>query len=501
MNLLENPIFLTQKRLVHRAGVLAPILIAAVIGLSLLGGLIAYIFDPLTFDFRSVAEVGKVFYSWIIVMQAVALLLVGATKIVQTVAEERKAGLIDSNRLTPLRPCEIVAGYWLGSPLAEFYMTVVLGVIGFVITLVASLPVGLWLGTQMLIFGTALVVGLFGVLTGMTMQKTHTTFLVLLFLVFLFMPFVFGYPKINLINFLLPIYATLNLLWDGGGETGRISDWIGWPTIFGQHIPPVLLTLLCQAILGIVFWRGAVRKAASPFQLMPRWDAVAIFALLVWAQHGLMWNVWRGQWPMKNSWVEEIPGMLLAAIHACTIILGAAILAFIAPDTQRVRLDLLRAAAPGFGLVLRRSSVPFAFVLTAIAGSATATHIIHSWHEAGKAFALAVCSLLICFLSFVLLLEFCRLQFNQSAPGFFAFGMFVLWALPFVLACIFPDSSLGNFSFIAPGIVALTEPYTHGQRFELTRVLSIQIGIVMLLFIAWLFRWKKTIADLCAEPK
>lgn len=35
MNLLENQIFLTQKRLVHRAGVLAPILIAAVIGLSL----------------------------------------------------------------------------------------------------------------------------------------------------------------------------------------------------------------------------------------------------------------------------------------------------------------------------------------------------------------------------------------------------------------------------------------------------------------------------------
>jgi hypothetical protein len=38
VKLTDNPIFLTQKRLVHRGGVLAAILIAALIGLSLLSG-------------------------------------------------------------------------------------------------------------------------------------------------------------------------------------------------------------------------------------------------------------------------------------------------------------------------------------------------------------------------------------------------------------------------------------------------------------------------------
>jgi len=61
VNLTENPIFLTQKRLTHRAGVLAAILIAALIGLSLLSGLIAYLADPRDFNFQSPQFAGKVF--------------------------------------------------------------------------------------------------------------------------------------------------------------------------------------------------------------------------------------------------------------------------------------------------------------------------------------------------------------------------------------------------------------------------------------------------------
>src|SRR5471032_2130954 len=113
VKLSENPIFITQKRLTHRTGVLAPILISALIGLSLLSGLIAYLADPGDFNFRSPQEAGKMFYGWVIG---------GFSKISRTLAEERKAGLWDSNCLTPLKPAQIVSGYWLGSPLREFYM-------------------------------------------------------------------------------------------------------------------------------------------------------------------------------------------------------------------------------------------------------------------------------------------------------------------------------------------------------------------------------------------
>lgn len=53
MKLFENPIFLTQKRIVHRGGVLAAILIATLVGLSLLAGLIAYLTNPIKINFQS----------------------------------------------------------------------------------------------------------------------------------------------------------------------------------------------------------------------------------------------------------------------------------------------------------------------------------------------------------------------------------------------------------------------------------------------------------------
>jgi hypothetical protein len=73
VSIFENPIFITQKRLAHRAGVLAPILIAALIGLSLLSGLIAYLADPRDFNFSSPQEAGKMFYGWTIGVEILLL--------------------------------------------------------------------------------------------------------------------------------------------------------------------------------------------------------------------------------------------------------------------------------------------------------------------------------------------------------------------------------------------------------------------------------------------
>lgn len=153
MNLTDNPIFLTQKRLTHRAGVLAAALIAALVGLSLLSGLIAYLAAPNDFDFHSPQEAGKLFYGWTIGVEILVLVLGGFSKISRVLADDRKAGLWDSNRLTPLKPAEIVVGYWLGSALREVYMGAVLAGIGLVIVILAKLPVTLWLGTQVLILG------------------------------------------------------------------------------------------------------------------------------------------------------------------------------------------------------------------------------------------------------------------------------------------------------------------------------------------------------------
>ncbi len=190
MSLNQNPIFLTQKRLVHRSGVLAAILIAALIGLSLLSGLIAYLADPRGFDFRSPQEAGKMFYGWVIGVEILVLVIGGFSRISSTLANELKAGLWDSNRLTPLKPLDLVSGYWFGSPLREFYMGVVLAVIGLVIVLLGRLSFTFWLETQILVASTALFFGLLGVLMGLTFTRPQG--LLILLVIFIVYPFSFS---------------------------------------------------------------------------------------------------------------------------------------------------------------------------------------------------------------------------------------------------------------------------------------------------------------------
>jgi hypothetical protein len=182
VKLFENPIFITHKRLVHRGGVLAAILIAALIGFSLLAGLVSYLADSNDFHFSSPQDAGKIFYGWTIGLEILVLIVGGFSRIARALADDRKAGLWDSNRLTPLKPSQLVIGYWLGPALREFYMALVLAGFGLVIVLAGRLPIMLWLGTQILIASTALFFGLLGILAGMAFQRSQgiLVFLVLL---------------------------------------------------------------------------------------------------------------------------------------------------------------------------------------------------------------------------------------------------------------------------------------------------------------------------------
>src|SRR5215472_18157973 len=101
MSLSDNPIFLTQKRLVHRGGVLAAILIAALIGCSLLAGLISYVANPIHFNsFNTVQDAGETFYGWTIGVEILVLVIGAAARVTNVLANERKSGLWDSNRLS-----------------------------------------------------------------------------------------------------------------------------------------------------------------------------------------------------------------------------------------------------------------------------------------------------------------------------------------------------------------------------------------------------------------
>jgi hypothetical protein len=493
VNLTENPIFLTQKRLTCRAGVLAAILIAALIGLSLLSGLIAYLADPRDFNFQSPQFAGKVFYGWVIGVEILVLVIGGFSKISKVLSDDRKAGLWDSNRLTPLKPAAIVAGYWLGSALREVYMGMVLAAIGLVIVVLAKLPVTLWLGTQVLVLSTTLFFGLLALLAGMAFQRPQSG-IVLLLPLFILQMFSITFPKFTIVNFLLPIFGIVNLFQDPvrAANDFAFRDWSSWPEIFALPVPPILPSLGLQFAVGIFLWRAAVRKTANPFQpLLLRWEAIAIFTLLVVVQHGLIWGNWHGQFgnPLDDhSWYVHRDEPLLSFVHGGTILSGVLILALASPLPERVRVEALRIGSGNLRLVFSRSAVSLALALTAVAAAASLTHFIFSFKKHGFVWELAAGNLAVFFLMFSLLLEYCRLRFKRRSLGFAALWLFVLCLLPFILAGVFSSEALAKLSFLAPGAVALAGS-NHDSLIVPAYATAMHLGVVVLLFIAWRRQW------------
>ncbi|HVU26382.1 MAG TPA: hypothetical protein VHG71_01435 [Verrucomicrobiae bacterium] len=496
MKLFENPIFLTQKRLVHRGGVLAAILIAALVGLSLLAGLIADLADPLNFpNIRSPQEAGKIFYGWTIGVEILVLVIGGFSRISSVLVNERKAGLWDSNRLTPLKPSQLVVGYWFGSPLREFYMAAILAGTGFFIVLLGKLPMTLWLGTQILIFSTALFFGLLAVIVGLVLQKPQAGIAFIALLFFLQMPS-FTLPKFLLTNFLLPVYGIANLFHvsDDSGNSYSVNSWSGLPEIFNLPVYPILLSLILQTLIGIFLWRAAIRKTANPFRpSLFRWEAVAIFGILLFTQHGLIWNLWHGQIPTGNHRYDNYEP-LMAIVHCGTIFLAIIILAAAGLQLEIVRLKILRLKIKNLGAIFPESSVALAFVLAAVAGAILLTQFIHSTDsDSWKIYFIALGNLLTFFLIFSLLLEFCRLRHKRRALGFVALWLFILCILPFILAAVFTNATFARLSLLAPGVVALANPADENLN-NLLGIVAAHFGIVILLFLGWRRQWKQLLA-------
>ncbi len=499
MNLNDNPIFLTQKRLVHRGGVLAAILIAALIGLSLLSGLIAYLADPLNFEFRSPQEVGKMFYGWTIGVEILVLVIGGFSRISNVLANERKAGLWDSNRLTPLQPSQLVSGYWFGSPLREFYMAVVLAGIGLVIVLLGRLSPMLWIGTQILIFSTASFFGLLAVLAGLALQRPQNG--VALIVVFFFFQFPsFAAPKFLITNFLLPVYGIASFfhITDGSDNGEVFGNWNGLPHIFGLPIHPLLLSLALQLLIGMFLWRAVIRKTANPFlPLMLHWEAVALFAILTVVQQSLVWGIWNGTFPTSanHSFRDDFP--LLSAVHGGTILVAMILLGFSSQQPENVRVQTMRRGVKSLVAIFSGSAVSLALMLAAVAAVALVTQFAFSLATSWEIYLIAIGNLLSVFLIFALLLEFCRLRFRRRALGFVALWLFVLCALPFILAVVFTSGGIARLSLLAPGVIALASPDDENLN-NLLGIVVGHLGIAFLIFLGWRQQWKRLLAKASA---
>jgi hypothetical protein len=115
--------------------------------------------------------------------------------------------------------------------------------------------------------------------------------------------------------------------------------------------------------------------------------------------------------------------------------------------------------------------------------------------ESGKILAVVVINLFELFVTFVLLLEFCRLRHKRRAIGFVALWLFILLVLPFIFAAVFFNSGFGRLSLISPGFLALTDSDTNLSLLFLTELAH--LGIVIVFFAAWRRQWKRLLDQTC----
>ena len=429
MNLPANPIFLTQRTLVHRNGVLAPLLIAWLLGLC---PLVAYFYQRALGE-ESPASLGRVSYGFVLAIQALVVVLGGFSRISRTLVEERKAGLFDSNRLTPLEPSELVLGYWLGAGLREVYMALALAPIGAVIIGLSGLPWMLWVGTQALLLTTALLFGLLEVLAGMALSKDHGGPGMFLLLIFLG-PLNLAFSEHSVANFLLPIHS-LQWLFDGSHVKG--------PYLYGWTVPSLALTWTVQLILGVLCWRGAVRKMADPTR--PAFTlkmTLLIFGILVFTQHGLIWH---------QDVADAFP-----VVHGATLLLGLVLVATLSLNPDQARMTAVRLGNGDLAWVLRHSSAGIALALAATASAALAMHFVGDGGGDWRPWLSGTAILITALLAMAFLREMCRLMFRRRTGGFVALGAFVLFILPLILAAVFDSGKMAAYSFFTPGIIALT---------------------------------------------
>jgi hypothetical protein len=491
VTLFENPIFITQKRLVHRAGVMALLLGIVLIGLCMLCALYYHLISQrlntaseLQAWHETPGELGHDYYAWVLVIQGLVLIVGGFSRISRTLVEERKAGLLDSNRLTPLSGADLVMGYWLGSALREFYLAAALVPVGLGIILMTGLPLSFWIGTQLLLFSTALFFGMLAVLAGMAMPRAQGGIGIVVALLFL-MPMSITAGSFSLTNFVAPVYATVQMFDPSPSRTDTSSPHWDLPAgLYGIGVPAPVYTLAVQIILGCLACRGAVRKFGNPNRpAFVRSEMLVLYGLLVFLQYGLVWG-----WRHSSGGYDRLA--TLCALHGCVLFLGVIMLTPQLLRPEEARIAAIQDRAGAFGRVLWESGPCTAIALTAIACAGLLTQYVSLRSPDGLRYLVVAVNTLVVFLTFSILLEVCRLLFRRKAISFFALALFVFYGLPFVLSLCFQSSKPMEFSILAPGVSALAgEDLTD---FSSVRIVTIvHLVIVIALAGVWMFYWKR----------
>jgi hypothetical protein len=190
-------------------------------------------------------------FVWLVILQGVLLLVIGAGQVATAIAQARETGMLDFHRLSPQSPAALVVGFALGAPIRE-YLAYILTIPFFIlIGYLCEVP---FLALALLVVGFV-VLAAFNYLLAMTVSlsvpaNSLRSAGALLGLVLILVNILWALPPVTFFT-ALPLFFT---------QVGRVVDVEMTYTFFGMPMSGFLISLLHQAPLIVFLWFAALRK-------------------------------------------------------------------------------------------------------------------------------------------------------------------------------------------------------------------------------------------------
>ncbi len=228
-------------------------------------------------------------------IQALILFFLGTGQVAGGITGEADEGVLDYQRLTPMRSWAKVFGYWLGLPVREWLM--------FAVTLPFSawcfwrgeVPWTAWAFVYAIFITSALLYHLTGLTAGMVIKNRRWAFLMSMGIILLLYTIMPQISKFGLLFFdYITIWPVLKEHWhhfiprEAGGVVKMIHDFNPRVKFYGIEFREIIFTLFCQGgvmlTLATMVWR---RWDRAESHLLGKVWAVGLYA---WIQLLLLGN-------------------------------------------------------------------------------------------------------------------------------------------------------------------------------------------------------------------
>ncbi len=401
----------------------------------------------------------------IIIIQAVILMLLGTGAVASGMSIEREKGLLDYQRMTPIRPTGKIVGYMLGLPVREYFLfSLTLPFLAFAV-LKSNLSIWTMLHFYAVFFTSVWVYHMTGLVAGMASSKprfasmTSQGMVVLLYFVLPYFTY-FGMTFFEFLTIRPTLFGMIGQELQRMDSITEIAFTSRFPSLddyrsvpfYSLFLHPTVYTILVQSFLLLTMFSVVFRKwkdeFAHPFSKL---FGAFLYAGTIMFALGSLWphvandEAFASITRFDGALSELTPGWILWLFMTllCSIagVMALLVIHFTTPNKHTIVKGVRLARKRGRNRVPFNSdaatSAPLAFFISAVgigAGTALFALALRQEYFIGHAPPLLLAlAPIVWFAAIVLFIQGFRERFGARI---FLVGLFVLWVIPIMTSLL-----------------------------------------------------------------